>query len=72
MLLLWGGVGASIKTLQLRFEDETRVPVPIQNHYALHQVRPGKLTRGHRPVELIGRNMSGAIVTRQRLGSLSR
>lgn len=70
MLLLWGGVGASIKTLQLRFEDKTRVPVPIQNHYALYQVSPDKLTRGHRPVELIGRNMSGSIVTRQRIGSL--
>jgi hypothetical protein len=70
MLLLWGGVGASINILQLRYEDKTQVPVPIQNHYALFQVSPGKLRRGHRPVELIGRNMSGSIVTRQRVGSL--
>ena len=72
MLLLWGGVGTSIKTLQLRFEDKTQAPVPIQNHYALYQVSPGKLTRGHRPVELIGRNMSGSIVTRQRVESFLR
>jgi hypothetical protein len=72
MLLLWGGVGASIKTLQLRFEDKTQVPVPIQNHYALYQVSPAKLTHGHGPVEIIGRSTSGQIVTRERVGSFLR
>jgi hypothetical protein len=67
MLLLWGAVGSRIRTLQLRFEDETRVPLRIQNRHTLYQVSPRKLIRGHRPVELIGRDESGRVVTTERI-----
>jgi hypothetical protein len=67
ILLLWGGIGANIKTLQLRFEDKTHVPVPIQNHYSLYQVNPHNVIPGHRPVELIGRDDTGRVVATQRV-----
>jgi hypothetical protein len=72
MLLLWGAVGARIRTVQLRFEDKTQQSVPIHNRFTLYQVSPGNLIRGHRPVELIGRNRSGLIVTTQRIGPFPR
>jgi hypothetical protein len=72
MLFLWGPVGASITTLQLRFDDKTQLPVRIQNHYALYQVSPGKLMRGRLPVELIGRDKSGRVVTTEHVRSFLR
>jgi hypothetical protein len=58
--------------LQLRFEDKTRTPLRIHNRYTLYEVSPRKLIRGHRPVELIGRDKSGLIVTTQRIGPFRR
>lgn len=72
MLLLWGGVGGGIRTLHLRFEDNSEVQVPIQNHYSLYQVSPRKVIRGHRPVELIGRDQTGSVVATQRIGPVPR
>jgi hypothetical protein len=72
MLLLWGAVGSRIRTVELRFEDKTRVPLRIQNRYTLYQVNPRNLVHGHRPVELIGRDNSGRVVTTQRIGPYPR
>jgi hypothetical protein len=72
MLLLWGAVGSRIKTLQLRFEDKTGTPLRIQNRYTVYQVSPRKLIRGHRPVELIGRDASSLLANTQRIGPFPR
>jgi hypothetical protein len=67
-LLLWGAVGAKIKTLHLIFQDGTRVRLPIHDGYVLYQVNPRNFVPGHRPIKLIGSDSTGhaiAIATRQ-------
>ena len=68
MLLLWGSVGRLISSLELRFEDGTKTPIPLHHGWALYQVNPRNYVRGHRPVALIGRNQSGRVVGTRRLG----
>jgi hypothetical protein len=68
MLLYWGAVGSKIKTVELRFEDGTRVGLPIHEGFVLYQVRPSNFLPGRRPIELIGRAGTGRTVATRRLG----
>ena len=72
MLLLWGSVGRLISSLELRFEDGTKIPIPLHHGWALYQVNPRNFVRGHRPIALIGRNRSGRVVGTRRLGPYQR
>jgi hypothetical protein len=72
MLLLWGSVGRLISSLELRFEDGTKIPISLHHGWALYQVNPRNFVRGHRPVELVGRNRSGRVIDRRHLGPYQR
>ena len=54
MLLLWGPVGAQIKTLELRFDDITQVSLPIHEGFALFQVNPREFRLRTARVERVG------------------
>jgi hypothetical protein len=68
MLLFWGSVGSGIETVELRFEDGTRVALPIHEGFVLYQVKPANFVSGRRPIELVGRDRSRHIVATRRLG----
>lgn len=68
MLILWGSVGSRIETVELRFEGGTRIDLPIHEGFVLYQIKPANFVSGRRPIELIGRDRSGHVVTTRRLG----
>jgi hypothetical protein len=68
MLILWGSVGSKIETVELRFEDGTRIELPIREGFVLYQIRPANFVHGRRPIELVGRDRAGHVVTKRRLG----
>ncbi len=68
MLLYWGSVGSRIETVELRFEDGTRVALPIHEGFVLYQVRPSNFVSGRRPIELVARNGPGEVVATRKLG----
>ncbi len=72
MLLFWGSVGSRIETVELRFEDGTRVALPIHEGFMLYQVHPANFVRGRRPIRLVGHDRSGRIVATRRLGPYAR
>lgn len=69
-LLLDGPVGPSIRSLELRFEDGSHVPVPIHHGYVLYQFNPKNFRSGHRPTELIAKDAHGNVVRVRRFGFL--
>jgi hypothetical protein len=68
MLILWGSVGSKIETVELRFEGGTRIDLPIHEGFVLYQIRPANFVRGRRPIELVGRDRAGHVLTKRRLG----
>jgi hypothetical protein len=70
LLLHWGPVGTRIDSLELRFEDGSRVAIPIHAGYILYQVSPHNYASGHRPTEVVARNAAGQIVKVRKFGFL--
>lgn len=72
MLLLWGEVGRAITRLELHFEDGRVERLPLVEQFTLYQVDPRDFAAGRRPVALIGRDESGEVVAKRKLGPWQR
>lgn len=67
LVLLAGEVGSGIATVDIRFEDGRRERLDVHDRLILYQVARSDVVPGRRPVELIGRDVAGAIVARRSL-----
>jgi hypothetical protein len=69
IFLLYGVVGANIRSLELRFEDGIHVALTLHHsRFVLYQIAPRHFASGHRPTELVARNGAGRIVKVSRFG----
>jgi hypothetical protein len=67
VLLLVGPVGSQVATLELRYQDDRLVTVPLHDGWAFYEVVPADYIQGRRPQTLIGLGASGGEIASQRL-----
>jgi hypothetical protein len=70
LLVLWGPVGSAIAKLEIRFGDGTHTAIPIHDGYVLFRVSPENYRSGHRPRELVARDVAGHVVRTRKFGYL--
>jgi hypothetical protein len=65
VVLISGFVGPAVRSLELRFEDGTRVGLPRNGRYFIYELPRRNWKTGHRPTVLVARDSEGTVIARK-------
>jgi hypothetical protein len=68
MVYLNGSVGPEVATLTLEYQNGESVDLPVTERFVLYDIDPSHFAEGRRPIRLVGRDRTGAEVTREPVG----
>lgn len=63
--VLWGLVGSGIVSVELVFQDGSRVDIPVRDGlYVIYEINPTSYAYGHQPTTIVARDASGRTLKR--------